>query len=193
MRLGYGGGARFWGLLGGAALLSSLIHWALQRPLPTPTPRQHGADHSFIQPHARLYDLAGRPAYEARGSRLEHRAESGAYLLHDAELFIHPREGETGRWRLRAEQARLDADRRHAWLAGEVIIEREQVPPADALRIEARNVALDLIARTATSQEPMMARGLHWQSQAAAFSADFNQRLLLQEGRVHDRHEPLHR
>ncbi|MEF3193041.1 MAG: LPS export ABC transporter periplasmic protein LptC, partial [Halothiobacillaceae bacterium] len=95
-----------------------------------------------------------------------------------------------GIWRLRAEQARLDNDRRHAWLMGAVTIDREQVPPADALRLMARDVALDLTARTAQSPNPMTAEGLHWQSQAAAFSADFTQQLLLQEGRVRDRYEP---
>ncbi|MDM7321967.1 MAG: LPS export ABC transporter periplasmic protein LptC [Gammaproteobacteria bacterium] len=185
--------ARFWSLLGGAALLAVLANESLQRPLPIAPPRLHGADHSFTQPHAWLFDREGRIAYEALGTRLEHRAESGAYLLSEAEVLVHPREGEQGIWRLCAEQARLDDDRRHAWLVGAVTIEREQVAPADALRLQARDVVLDLTARTAQSQQPMTAEGLHWQSQAAAFSADFTQQLLLQEGRVHDRHEPLRR
>ncbi|MGC8731679.1 MAG: LPS export ABC transporter periplasmic protein LptC [Halothiobacillaceae bacterium] len=190
MRLKPGRSTMLWSLLGGAALLSGLANWSLQRPLPAATPRLHGADHSFTRPHVWLFDREGRPAYEALGTRLEHRAESGDYLLSGAELVAHPREGEQGIWRLRAEQARLDDDRRHAWLTGAVTIEREQVPPADALRLQARDVALDLAARTAQSQEPMTAEGAHWQSQAAAFFADFTQQLLLQEGRVHDRHEP---
>ncbi|MGK0674020.1 MAG: LPS export ABC transporter periplasmic protein LptC [Halothiobacillaceae bacterium] len=181
--------ALLWSLLGTATLLAVLANGALQRPLPAATPRLHGADHSFTQPHAWLFDREGRLAYEALGTRLEHRAESGDYLLSQAELVAYPREGEQGVWYLRAEQVRLDDDRRHAWLAGAVTIERKQVPPADALRLHARNVALDLAARTAQSQEPMTAEGLHWQSQAMAFFADFTQRLLLQEGRVHDRHE----
>ncbi|MFZ5536437.1 MAG: LPS export ABC transporter periplasmic protein LptC [Pseudomonadota bacterium] len=185
--------ALFWSLLGGAALLAVLANGALQRPLPTATPRLHGADHSFTQPHAWLFDREGRIAYEALGTQLEHRAESGAYLLSEAELLVHPGEGEQGMWHLRAEQARLDDDRRHAWLEGAVTFDREQVPPADALRLQARDVALDLVARTAASQQPMTAAGQHWQSQAAAFSADFTQQLLLQEGRVHDRHEPPRR
>jgi LPS export ABC transporter protein LptC len=185
--------ALFWSLLGGAALLAVLANGALQRPLPTATPRLHGADHSFTQPHAWLFDREGRIAYEALGTQLEHRAESGAYLLSEAELLVHPREGEQGIWRLRAEQARLDDDRTHAWLAGEVTIDREEVPPSDALRLLARDVALDLAARTATSNAPMTAIGAHWQSRSSAFSADFTQQLLLQEGRVHDRHEPPHR
>lgn len=190
MRLKPGRSAMFWGLLGGAAVLSGLANWSWQSPLPAATPRLHGADHSFTQPHAWLFDREGHPAYEALGTRLEHRAESGDYLLSGAELIAYPKEGEHGLWHLRAEQARLDDDRRHAWLMGAVTIEREQVPPADALRLQARDVALDLVARTAQSQDPMTAEGLHWQSRAAAFSADFNQQLLLQEGRVHDRHEP---
>jgi LPS export ABC transporter protein LptC len=185
--------ALFWSLLGGAALLAVLANGALQRPLPTATPRLYGADHSFTRPHAWLFDREGRISYEALGAQLEHRAESGAYLLHEAELLVHPREGEQGVWHLRAAQARLDDDRRHAWLEGAVTFEREQVPPADALWLQARDVALDLVARTAASQQPMTARGSHWQSQAAAFSADFTQQLLLQEGHVHDRHEPPRR
>lgn len=185
--------AGFWSLLGGAALLAVLANGSLQRPLPTVTPRLHGADHSFTQPHAWLFDREGRVAYEALGTCLEHRAESGAYLLSEAELLVHPKEGEQGMWHLHAEQLHLDADRRHAWLKGAVTFDRKQVPPADALRLQARDVALDLVARTAASQQPMTATGLYWQSQATAFSADFTQRLLLQEGRVHDRYEPPRR
>lgn len=185
--------AAFWSLLGGLALLTVLANRALEQPLPTATPRLHGADHSFSQPQAWLFDRAGRPAYEARGTSMEHRAENDGYLLRDAELLLHPREGEQGFWRLRAERAELDADRQHARLVGAVTLQREQVPPTDALRLEAREVALDLPARTATSQDPMTATGLHWQSQATGFAADFTQRLLVQEGRVHDRYEPPRR
>jgi len=193
MRLRPGRGTIFWALLGGAALLSGLANWSLQRPLPAATPRLYGADHSFTRPHAWLFDRKGRPTYEVFGTRLEHRAESDDYLLRDAELIAHPGQGEQGIWHLRAEQARLDDDRRHATLAGEVTIDREQVPPADALRLLARDVALDLAARTAISNAPMTAIGAHWQSRSSAFSADFNQQLLLQEGRVHDHYEPPHR
>jgi len=191
MRIGRG--TLFWGLLGTAALLSGLANWSLQRPLPTATPRTEGADHSFTQPHAWLFDSEGRPAYEATGTRLEHRVESGDYLLSQAELLAHPAEGEEGLWHIRAEQARFLADRKHAMLEGGVTIERENVPPADSLRLQARDVALDLSARTATSENPMTAEGQHWQSQASTFSADFTQQQLLQEGRVHDRHEPPRR
>lgn len=191
MRIGRG--TLLWGLLGTAALLSGLANWSLQRPLPTSAPRTEGADHSFTRPHALLFDSEGRPAYEAFGSRLEHRAESGDYLLSQAELLTHPEEGEQEMWRMRADQARFFADRKHALLEGGVTIERENVPPADSLRLQTRDVALDLSTRTATSENPMTAEGQHWQSQAETFSADFTQQQLLQEGRVHDRHEPPHR
>ncbi|MFZ5579690.1 MAG: LPS export ABC transporter periplasmic protein LptC [Pseudomonadota bacterium] len=180
----------------GLALLALLSAWAdqsLQSPLPAGAARDHGADHSFTAPLARLYDSEGRLAYEARGARLEHRAESGDYLLEQANLTVHPRPGAEDLWQLQSERARFLADRTHAMLEGEVKAERRNVLPASAMRFHARDVRLDLKARSAESALPMTAEGLHWHSRADRFRADFTTEQLTQEGRVHDRHDPIRR
>ncbi len=104
-------------------------------------------------------------------------------------MWVLPKPGEQGTWHLWAERARLADDRRHAWLEGAVTIDREQVPPDQALRVLAQDVSLDLHERTAASEAPMQALGQGWTSRAQMFHADFAQQLLVQEGRVHDVYE----
>ncbi|MEW6764940.1 MAG: LPS export ABC transporter periplasmic protein LptC [Pseudomonadota bacterium] len=179
--------------LGALAAFSFWANEALQRPLATTTPRAVGADHSFSAPHARLFDSEGQLAYEARGTRLEHRAESGDYILEQADLTLHPRQDGPSGWHIRSERARFLADRTHAMLENMVEAERLGAPPESAMRLKARDVTLNLETHTAESTAPMSAEGQHWQSRADTFRADFTSQQLLQEGRVHDRHEPLRR
>lgn len=179
-----------WVLLGTLAILTMLANHALQRPLSPSPSRLQGADHSFVHPRTLLFDAQGRLVYEIQGDRLEHRAESGAYLMHPAQVWVFPKPDENGFWYLEAERAHLAANRHKAWLEGAVTVRREGVPPADALQIITRDVSLDLVGHTASSQSSMLALGSHWQSQADTFFVDFTQRLLKQEGHVHDRFDP---
>ncbi|GEM_PF-1975757 len=179
--------------LGALAAFSFWANEALQRPLPAATPRTDGADHSFSAPHARLFGTSGRLAYEARGTRMEHRAESGDYILEQAVLTLHPEQGQISGWQVTSERIRFLADRTHALLQGTVAAERTGVAPEAALQLMARDITLNLKTRIAESESAMTAEGPHWQSQAQTFRADFNAQQLLQEGRVHDRHEPLRR
>jgi len=187
------GNPTVWILLVLGALLSGLANWSLQAPPPVAGKRAEGPDHSFIQPQAWLFDKDGQPAYEASGTRLDHRAESGDYVLERALLLIHPGPGHPDGWRIEAERARFFSDREKARLEGDVRAERQHVPPMDALSLTTRGIMIDLNARTASGREPMLAEGLHWQSAASAFSVDFSTQQLLQEGPVHDRHAPTRR
>ena len=172
------------------ALLSSLASWSLQQTLPVSEKRTQGADHSFTQPQAWLFDRQGRLAYQATGSQLEHRTESGDYVLEQARLTVHPTEESADGWLIEAEQARFLTNREAALLGGNVTAQRQHVADQDAITIKARDVVLDLVTHIATSSEPMMAEGQHWQSQSETFKADFSTEQLSQQGRVHDRHEP---
>lgn len=187
MRLG---SPTLWIALVLGALLSSLASWSLQQTLPVSEKRTQGADHSFIQPQAWLFDRQGRLAYQAAGTRLEHRTESGDYVLEQARLTVHPSEKSADGWLIDAEQARFLTNRETALLGGNVTAQRQHVTAQDAITIKARDVILDLVTHIATSSEPMMAEGQRWQSQSEAFRADLSTEQLSQEGRVHDLHEP---
>lgn len=187
------GNPTLWILLLLGALLSGLANWSLQSPLPVAGKRAEGADHSFIKPHALLFDKDGQPVYEAEGTRLEHRAESGDYVLEQARFTVHPGPERVDGWLMTAERVRFLADRDKAMLEGAVKAERQHVLPKDALTLTTRDIMIDLNARTASGRAPMLAEGQHWQSAASAFSVDFSTQQLTQEGPVHDRHAPPRR
>jgi LPS export ABC transporter protein LptC len=185
-----------WLALALAAALSTWASFALYQPLPTLSQRAQGADHLFIQPKARLFDLQGQPAYDIRGERLEHRAESDDYVLSQAEVTLYAKntpstpERQDEHWNIQAQQARILADREHIQLEGAVHAERLGVPPQDRITLQAHDVTLAHKAQTARSTQPVVVDGANWQSQSSAFSADLSTEQLEQQGRVHDRYQP---
>lgn len=189
-----------WLALALAAALSTWASFILYQPLPTLSQRAQGADHLFIQPKARLFDLQGQPAYDIRGERLEHRAESDDYVLSQAEMTLYAKktpsaperqnEHQNEHWDIQAQQARILADREHIQLEGDVHAVRLGVPPQDRITLQAHDVTLAHKAQTAQSTQPVTVNGANWQSQSSAFSADLSTEQLEQQGRVHDRYQP---
>ncbi|MDD2893022.1 MAG: LPS export ABC transporter periplasmic protein LptC [Halothiobacillaceae bacterium] len=179
------------------AALSTWASFSLYRPLPSAENRQVGADHAFIQPDARVFDENGQTAYDLRGTRLEHRAESDELILTQAKMRLYTQD--TGNatpekaseyWDIQAERARIMADREHIQLEGQVQAERGGIPPEQRITLHAQDVTLTHKAQTASSTQAVTVNGAHWQSQSSGFQADLSSEQLEQTGRVHDRYQP---
>ncbi|OYY73270.1 MAG: LPS export ABC transporter periplasmic protein LptC [Gammaproteobacteria bacterium 28-57-27] len=186
-----------WLALLALAALSTWASFSLYRPLPGAEKRQAGADHAFIQPDARVFDKDGQAAYDLRGTRLEHRAESDELILTQAKMRLYAQdtsneapENESEYWDIQAERARIMADREHVQLEGQVLAERGGVLPEQRITLHAQDVTLAHKAQTASSAQPVIVDGAHWQSQSSGFQADLSTEQLEQTGRVHDRYQP---
>ena len=186
-----------WLALLALAALSTWASLSLYRPLPSAEKRQAGADHAFIQPDARVFDKGGQAAYDLRGTRLEHRAESDELILTQAKMRLYAQdtgnaapENESEYWDIQAERARIMADREHVQLEGQVQAERGGVPPEQRITLHAQDVTLTHKAQTASSTQAVTVDGAHWQSQSSGFQADLSSEQLEQTGRVHDRYQP---
>ncbi len=173
------------------ALLSTWASMSLFQPLPLNAARTQGVDHAFEQPKARLFDAQGRLAYTLGGTRMEHHAGSDELLLNQADVHFYPQNGEPGEhWRIQALRARVLADREHIQLEDKVLAERLGVGAEKRINLQAQDVNLKRSAQTAQSAQPMLAQGMHWQSRAEAFHADFAREQLEQTGRVYDTYQP---
>ncbi|MEW5839349.1 MAG: LPS export ABC transporter periplasmic protein LptC [Pseudomonadota bacterium] len=190
--------AWLWLVLATLTALSLWANHALQQPLPTAQKRNFGADHSFIQPEARVFTKDGDVAYDIRGAHLQHRAESGEYLLSQARMLVYPQNqpdtapsAQREHWHIQSAQAKILADREHVLLEGQVDAERQGVPAEKRITLRAQNVTLARQAQTASSAHPVTVQGANWQSQSSAFHADLTTKQLEQTGRVHDRYQPI--
>lgn len=189
-----------WLALAALAALSSWASMALHQPLPGAAKRSAGVDHAFIQPEARVFDKAGYPAYDIRGTQLTHRAENGDHVLDQAEMRVYPadqRDKTQGasfdnaeHWLIEAERARVMADREHVQLEGRVDAERRGVSAQNRITLHAQDVTLTHSHQTAESALPIRIEGLQWQSQSNAFHANLASEQFEQTGRVHDRYQP---
>lgn len=183
-----------WLALLALAALSTWVSLSLYRPLPNAEKRQAGADHAFIQPDARVFDKDGQAAYDLRGTRLEHRAESDELVLTQARMRLYAQDARDNEaheyWDIQAEHARIMADREHVQLKGQVQAERGGIPPEQRITLLAQDVTLAHKAQTASSTHPVTVDGVNWQSQSNGFQAHLATEQLEQTGRVHDRYQP---
>ena len=180
--------------------LAALSTWAslsLFRPLPSEAKRQSGADHAFIQPRAQIYNIQGQLAYRLEGERLQHRAESGDYLLSSAKLVAYSKQRppeqpaeQAERWQMNAPSARLSHDGEQLDLQGQVTASRLGVSEDKRIQLFAQDVTLHKQAQTAQSTQPLLAQGQQWQSRSSAFQADLAHEQLEQTGRVYDHYQP---
>jgi len=189
-----------WLALLALAALSTWASLSLNQPLPGAEKRQTGADHAFIQPVARVFDKDGQAAYDIRGAKLEHRAESDEHILTQANMRLYPQAQDGTQmalfmeqrehWNIQSERARIMADREHVQLEGQVHAERDGVLPERRITLHAQDVTLAHKAQTASSTKPVMVDGANWQSQSSGFQAHLATEQLEQTGRVHDRYQP---
>ena len=189
-----------WLALLALAVLSTWASLSLNQPLPGAEKRQTGADHAFIQPVARVFDKDGQAAYDIRGTKLEHRAESDEHILTKANMRLYPQAQDGTQmalsmeqrehWNIQSERARIMADREHVQLEGLVHAERGGVLPEQRITLHAQDVTLAHKAQTASSTHPVTVDGAHWQSQSSGFHAYLSTEQLEQTGRVHDRYQP---
>ena len=181
-----------WLILLMLALLSTWASWSLFQPLPSAAKRSAGVDHAFSQPDARVFDTTGRVAYDLRGTRLEHHAESDELLLTQADMRLYSQnktQDNQEHWDIQAERARILSDREHVQLEGQVQAERRGVLSTQSIQLHAQDVTLAHKAQTASSTQPVTVDGAHWQSQSSGFHADLTTEQLEQTGRVHDRYQ----
>jgi len=189
-----------WLALLALAALSTWASLSLNQPLPGAEKRQTGADHAFIQPIARVFDKDGQAAYDIRGAKLEHRAESDEHILTQANMRLYPQAQDTPQkmlppeqreyWDIQAERARIMADREHVQLEGQVQAARRGVLNEQRITLRAQDVTLAHKAQTASSTHPVTVDGANWQSQSSGFQANLSTEQLEQTGRVHDRYQP---